>query len=137
MNNELDFNKIEAAIGKMVLACSRVEYELIRLYEKYLPERDYHRDSYFDRYKKAISVANATLTNGDIIAQKLTEMKTIAGYRHLVAHNPVHYSNETGTWHIFDLKNNKKSESLNNLGALSVAANKLSRELSVLLRVNV
>lgn len=133
----MEFNKIEAAIGKMVLACSRVEYELIRLYEKYLPERAYHRDSYFDRYKNTITVAKVSLTNGDMIAKKLTEMKEIAEYRHLVAHNPVHYSNETETWHIFDLKQNKKSVSINNLGALSEAANKLSMELSVLLRVNV
>lgn len=137
MNDELDFNKIEASIGKMVLACSRVEYELIRLYEKYLPERAYHRDSYFYRYNKAINIAKSSLTNGNMIATKLIKMKEFAEYRHLIAHNPVHYTNDTGTWHILDLKQNNKSVAINNLAALSEAANKLSIELSVLLRVNV
>ena len=61
MDDELDFEKWEAAIGKLILACSRVEYELIRLYEKWLPDRVYHKDAYLSRFDKSIGVARRSL----------------------------------------------------------------------------
>lgn len=137
MEEKLNFELWEAAIGKLILACSRVEYEMIRLYEKRIPEVLYHRDSYLNRFDRAIKIAKASLDNGDEISGKLAEMKKFAEYRHLVAHNPIHYSNETDSWHIFDLKNNSKSVQINDLCEIAEEAKSLSIELCVLLRCNV
>jgi hypothetical protein len=134
---EFDFERWEAAIGKVVLACARVEYELIGLYEKWMPDRIYHDDSYEGRYDKAIGVARSSLPKGNEIATNLIEMKKYARYRHLVAHNPIHYSSESDTWKIFDLKNNEIEVSLSELEEISGKAYKLSVQTAVLLRVNV
>ena len=53
MNKELELEKWQAAIGKLIMACSRVEYELMRFYGTKLPERSYYDDSYFDRFDKS------------------------------------------------------------------------------------
>lgn len=137
MEDELDFKRWEAAIGKLILSCSRVEYELIRLYEKHMPDREYHSDGYESRFDKSIGVAKKALNNGEQIAAMLVEMKKVAFYRHLVAHNPMHYSSDTDTWHIFDLKINKDSVSLNELSQLSMSVDKLSSCLATELRINV
>ena len=137
VSNDLDLEEWESAIGKLILACSRVEYELIRLYEKWLPTRVYHKDSYFDRIDKAIGVAKRSLSNGDEIVKFLIEMRKFSEYRHMVAHNPVHYSNETGSWHIFDLKSNSISTCIDGLSSISKDAYIVSVKLAVLLRVNV
>ena len=137
MEDELDFEKWESAIGKLILSCSRVEYELMRLYQKHIPEREYHSDSYESRFDKSIGFAKKTLKNGNVIAAMLVEMKKVASYRHLVAHNPVHYSSYTDTWHIFDLKNNTDSVSLNELLELSKSVNNLSISLAAELRINI
>lgn len=137
MEEELDFDKWEAAIGKIILACSRVEYELSRLYEKWMPGRNYHSDDYLGRFDKSIGVAKKSLPEGGAIAEKLIEMKGYARYRHLVAHNPIHYSSDTDSWHIFDLKDEKSEVDLNDLIELSNKAYETSIDLSALLRVNV
>lgn len=137
IEQDLKFEKWESAIGKLVLACSRVEYELIRLYEKHLPGRDYHKDGYESRFDKSIGVAKSRLECGDRIAEALIVMKKAAHYRHLVAHNPIHYSSETDNWHIFDLKNNEISICLDELIGLSKNISKHSIALSADLRINV
>lgn len=137
MEKELDFEKWEAAIGKIILACSRVEYELSRLYEKWMPDRDYHSDSYLCRYDKAIGVAKESLRESSPIVEKLIEMKRFSRYRHLVAHNPIHYSSKTNSWHIFDLKDEKSEVDLNDLIGISQKIYEVSIDLAVLLRVNV
>lgn len=137
MEKELNFNKWESAIGRLILSCSRVEYELIRLYEKWLPNRTYHSDSYLSRYDKAIGVAKESLNQGEQIASMLIQMRKFAHLRHMVAHNPIHYSTETETWHIFDLKDNKDSIDLQSLLDVSEKIYKLSTLLSYLLRVNI
>ena len=137
MDDELDFEKWEAAIGKLILACSRVEYELIRLYEKWLPDRVYHKDAYLSRFDKSIGVARRSLKNGDTISELLVHMKKAANIRHLIAHNPIHYSSETNDFHIFDLKNNENSVCINELLSISESVGIISTELAVQLRINV
>lgn len=137
MEDELDFEKWESAIGKLILACSRVEYELIRLYEKWLPDRTYHEDDYLSRFDKAIGVAKRSLENGDNISELLIHMKKAANFRHLVAHNPIHYSSETDDFHIFDLKNNEDSVCVNELLSIAESVGIISIELTVQLRINV
>ncbi|MFV1874036.1 MAG: hypothetical protein ACMZ64_12010 [Oleiphilus sp.] len=137
MNDELDFEKWEAAIGKLILACSRVEYELMRLYDKWLPDRVYHEDAYLSRFDKSIGVAKQSLTNGYMIAELLVQMKRAANIRHLVAHNPIHYSSETDSFHIFDLKTNKDSVCLNDLLSISESVGNISIDLACQLRINV
>jgi len=137
MAEDLDFEKWEVAIGKLILACSRVEYEISRLYEKWMPTRNYHADSYLGRYDKAIGVANTSLNRGDLIAERLVEMKKFAEYRHIVAHNPIHYSDETDSWYIFDSKGQKPEVNLNDLISLSARASEVAIYLAVLLRIHV
>lgn len=132
-----DLDKWEIAIGKLILSCSRVEYEIIRLYEKWLPNRSYHSDDYFGRFDKAIGVAKTKLENGQEISEKLVEMRKYAKFRHLIAHNPVHYSNESEEWEIFDLKNEEESVNFSCLVTITQEIYELSVKLAVLLRVNV
>ncbi len=137
IEHDLKFDQWEAAIGKLVLACSRVEYEMIRLYEKHMPDRDFHSDGYESRFDKSIGVAKARFDDGERIAVALIHMKKIASYRHMVAHNPIHYSPETDNWHIFDLKRNEDSISLDELVELSKNVSRHSIALSADLRINV
>jgi hypothetical protein len=137
MNEEINFDKWESSIGRIILSCSRVEYELSRLYEKWMPDRSYYSDDYLSRFDKSIGVAKQSLKNGDNIGRKLIEMKAFSKYRHLVAHNPIHYSSDTGLWHIFDMKDEKIEVDLNDLENIASKAYKTSIDLSVMLRVNV
>lgn len=137
MDDELNFEKWEAAIGKLILACSRVEYELIRLYEKWLPDRSYHDDAYLSRFDNSIGVARRSLENGDSISELLIRMKKAAKIRHLIAHNPIHYSSETDDFHIFDLKNKDGSVCINDLLLIAESVGITSTELSVQLRINI
>ncbi len=137
MDEELNFDKWESSIGKVILASSRVEYELSRLYEKWMPDRSYYSDDYLSRFDKSIGVAKQSLKNGDGIASKLIEMKVFAKYRHLVAHNPIHYSSDTESWHIFDMKDETVVVDLMDLEDIARQAYSLSIELSVMLRVHV
>lgn len=137
IEQDLKFEQWEVAIGRLILACSRVEYELIRLYVKYLPDRDYHKDSYESRFDKSIGVARSKLDCGERIASALVLMKKVAHYRHMVAHNPIHYSLETDNWYIFDLKSNKNSICLDELLELAKNIHKHSIALSADLRLNV
>ena len=137
MDEDLDFDKWEFSIGKIILSCSRVEYELSRLYEKWMPERSFYSDDYLSRFDKSIGVAKNSLKNGDEIARKLIEMKALSKYRHLVAHNPIHYSSNTESWHIFDLKDEIIEVDLNDLGKIAEECWRISIDLSVMLRVNV
>lgn len=137
MSEDLDFCKWESAVGKLILSCSRVEYELMRLYEKHYPEKNYHTDSYEKRFDKSIGFARNHLRDGEEVANMLVNMKQVAFYRHLVAHNPIHYSSVTDNWHIFDLKTNKDSVSLDELVKLSKAVDEFSINLATKLRINV
>jgi hypothetical protein len=137
MDEELDFDKWESSIGKIILACSRVEYELSRLYEKWMLDRSYYSDDYLSRYDKSIGVAKQSLRNGCDIGRKLIEMKAFSKYRHLVAHNPIHCSSDTESWHIFDMKDEKVEVDLNDLEEIARQAYKTSIDLSVMLRVYV
>ncbi len=137
MDEDLDFDKWESSIGKIILSCSRVEYELSRLYEKWMPDRNFYYDDYLSRFDKSIGVAKKSLKNGDEIASKLIEMKAFSRYRHLVAHNPIHYSSNTESWHIFDLKNEIIEVDLSDLEKIAQESWKISIDLSVMLRVNV
>ena len=137
MNNEIDFEKWELAIGKIVLAGSRVEYELIRLYEKHLPERDYFSDGYLDRYDKAIGFCKKSLNDGFLISRRLIEMKKVAELRHLVAHNPIHYYAPDDTWCIFDNKNQEQKITLQELEKEALRLWDISVGLSALLRISV
>ncbi len=134
---DLDFEKWEPAIGKLILACSRIEYELMRLYEKHMPDRDFHADSYESRFNKSIGVAKKSLENGDYIAEFLIFMKRVANFRHLIAHNPIHYCSSTDAWHIFDLKNNENSLSLDEIMSLAKPVDNISSILAAQLRINV
>lgn len=137
MKDELDFDKWESAIGKLILSCSRVEFELLRLYEKWLPSRKYHKDSYIDRFDKAIGVANRSLNQGSDVADLLIAMKKYAKLRHMVAHNPIHYSSSEDAWFIFDLKSGESAINISNLEQEAKLAGALSTRLCILLRVNV
>jgi hypothetical protein len=133
---ELDFEKWQMAIGRLIMACSRVEFELLRFYQQRLPERSYLDDSYLDRFDKAIGVSKRLFDSKTGIAEGLIEKRKIANYRHMVAHNPVHYSNDTDTWHIFDLKNGKDSVTLNDLVSISKEAELTSIRVAGALRVH-
>lgn len=134
-DNELDFEKWQVAIGKLIMACSRVEFELLRFYQLRLPERSYLDDSYLDRFDKAIGVSKKIFDSNMGITEGLIKIRKIANYRHMVAHNPVHYSSDTGTWHIFDLKNGKDSVTLNDLVSISNEAELTSIRVAGELRI--
>lgn len=134
--NELDFEEWQMAIGKLVMACSRVEFELLRFYKLRLPERSYLDDSYLDRFDKAIGVSKKIFDSKMGITKGLIEIRKIANYRHMVAHNPIHYSSDTDTWHIFDLKNGKDSITLNELVSISKQAELSSIQIAGALRTH-
>ena len=133
--NELDFEKWQMAIGKLIMACSRVEFELLRFYQLRLPERSYLDDSYLDRFDKAIGVSKIVFDSEIGVVQGLIKIRKIASYRHMVAHNPVHYSSETDEWHIFDLKSGKYSVTLNDLVSISQEAELTSIRVASALRI--
>jgi hypothetical protein len=140
MNDEVDFQKWECSIGKLILACSRVEYEIMRLYEKWMPNRNYYDDTYEKHFDTSIGVVKDNIQNGEKIADMLISMKQFAAKRHLVAHNPIHYSSaspEAGEFFIFDLKGNELRLSLKELEQDSYEAYCLSIDLCYQLRVNV
>ncbi|WP_350289030.1 hypothetical protein [uncultured Croceitalea sp.] len=134
--NEIDFEKWQMAIGKLIMACSRVEFELLRFYQLRLPERSYLEDSYLDRFDKAIGVSKKMFEPEIGITQGLIEIRKIAIYTHMVAHNPVHYSSETDNWCIFNLKNGKISVTLNDLVSISNDAEVLSIRVAGALRIH-
>ncbi len=134
-NSELDFEVWQLAIGKLIMACSRVEYELLKFYELRLPERSYLNDSYLDRFDKAIGISKRIFDPKTGMVEGLIQMRKIAKYRHIVAHNPVHYSNDTGNWHIFDLKTEEDSVTLNDLVFISEEAELTSIRVAAGLRI--
>ena len=136
MEADLIFEKWEMTIGKLILACARVEYELFRLYNYWIPAKTFHNDNYEKRYDKFIGLVKMKLNN-DTIVNQLIEMKSFVKFRHIIAHNPIHYSNSHNEWRIFDLKNNNKSIPLDELIDISKKANDLSIRLSANLRINV
>lgn len=137
MTEILDFDKWEKLMGKLILSCARVEYELMRLYEFWLPNRKYYEDSYEDRYNKAIGITKEKLGENHTMIEEMIKMKSIALYRHIIAHNPIHFSNEFNEWRIFDLKTNSESINLLELETLANNAELNSIKLSANLRINI
>lgn len=137
MNNILDFEIWEKSIGEIILSCARVEYEMFRLYKLWIPDRNFHDDVYENRYDKAIGVAKEKLGESHSMINQLIKMKKTAKYRHMIAHNPIHFSNEYDDWRIFDLKTNTDSLGLLDLKKIAHEAEMNSIELSTNLRINV
>ncbi|MGI1668867.1 MAG: hypothetical protein K6L74_00945 [Neptuniibacter sp.] len=143
--DELDFEKWEALIGKIILACTKVEYELTRLYEVCLPNRDFHKDDYSGRFDKAIGVAKSRLKNGDVIANMLIEMKKYSKIRHMVAHNPIHYLSQEERkmvsdgceFGILDAKKGGEVVTIKSIEKDATNASNLSNALCSELRINV
>lgn len=135
MSKELNLEEWQQQIGKLIMSCTRVEYELSRLYKIWLSNRNFSDDSYDEKYNKSIGISKLNIGEHHEMIQQLVEMKKIATHRHLVAHNPVHYSNESSTWRIFNLKSNKESIGLFELEVLAERAEILSLKLSANLRV--
>lgn len=135
MSKELNLEEWQQQIGKLIMSCTRVEYELSRLYKIWLSNRNFSDDSYDEKYNKSIGISKLNIGEHHEMIQQLVEMKKIATHRHLVAHNPVHYSNESSTWRILNLKSNKESIGLFELEVLAERAEILSLKLSANLRV--
>jgi hypothetical protein len=142
MEDELDFTRIEAAIGRLILACSRVEYELFRLYQKWIPKHDYFAEKYAKRYNRAIEIARNKLNSADDVVEMLVRMKELTRVRHIVAHNPVHYINagerdELGLhaeFAIVDQKGGQRALSISDMERYAREAYRLSVKLAGALR---
>ena len=137
MTEILDFDIWEKLMGKLILSCARVEYELMQLYKFWLPNRNYYEDSCENRYDKAIGVTKEKLGKNHPMIEEMIKMKSIALYRHIIAHNPIHFSNEHNEWRIFDLKTNSESLNLSELKKLANNAELNSIKLSANLRINI
>tara|TARA_R100001230_G_C5494920_1_gene41126 strand:- start:59 stop:475 length:417 start_codon:yes stop_codon:yes gene_type:complete len=135
MSNQLNLESWKQLIGKLILSCTRVEYELFRLYKNWLPNRQFYDDTYEDKYNKSIGITKEKVGEHNELLEELIEMKKIAKYRHLVAHNPVHYCNKTSSWKIFDLKKEELSIDINDLKDITNRAESLSILLSKNLRI--
>lgn len=145
MDNGVDFDRLEAAIGKLILACSRVEYELLRLYRSWMPSRDYFRDSYAKRYDRAIGEAKQKVGETHEMVEMLISMRKLSSLRHQVAHNPIHHVTSrdreshgiSAEFAIFDQKGSEAPLSLDDLESQAADAYRLSVRLAVSLRTNV
>ena len=137
MREELNFNEWESSIGKLILSYAQVEFELMRLYKIWIPDREYKDETYEERFKKAIGVAKDRLGSEHSTIEYLIKMKRFLPFRHLVAHNPIPYSNQDDDWYIFDLKNQKSKINLNELIKISNDLFFVSLRLCKELRINV
>lgn len=133
----MEFEKWESAIGRLVLSCSIVEFELLRLYEKYLSKRSFYDDSYLNRFDNSIGVVKREFLIGDEIAENLIEMRKMAEYRHLVAHNPVLYDKERECCYIQDQKNGNATIDLSEIIARADYFMILSGEIRFFLQTHV
>ena len=143
MDEDLDFEQWEAAIGKLLMAFARVEYELLQLYKAWLPMRDYFRDSFDQRFDKAIGACKRHLPGNNNVIGLLIKMKQWGRLRHLIAHNPIeaHVYEEGGercvSFFIVDSKGSEERVSLADLRNTSLSAWRASVALAVELRINV
>jgi len=145
MGDALDFDRYETAIGRLILACSRVEYELFRAYQEWLPSRSYFNDRYASRFDRVIESAQERVARPESLVEMLVGMRDLAAIRHLVAHNPIHHV-ATEDRHRFqtpmdfavlDNKGGEQALSLEELEAFADKARSLSIRLAVSLRTQV
>ena len=136
MDARNDFERWQFAIGKLIFSCARVEYEILKLYNKWLPKRDFHKDKFKQKYDVTIGIVKSKFGKEHELVMQLIEMKSYASIRHVVAHTPVHYSHEYYDWRFFDLKSNLISFNILELEKISKKAELDSIILSMNLRVN-
>jgi hypothetical protein len=137
MDDELDFDKWESAVGKIVMSLSRVEGELLMKYESHFSKTKYFKDSFKGRLNKIKELYNAEC--GKSIASDLlfVQVSQATDYRNLVAHNPV-YADITGEmlkFKISTLKQNGISIDLIELKEEAKRISSLCTDFSVLLRI--
>lgn len=89
MENELDFGRWEAAIGKLILSLSRVEGELLLKYESHLSRTKYFNSTFAQRLNKVEELYNSECGKNENATAIFEDIRTIAKYRNLVAHNPI------------------------------------------------
>jgi hypothetical protein len=137
MDEELDFDRWEAAIGKIIISYARVEFELMSKYEEFLPEDNYFKDRFADRLKKIENLYNTECGKNAKASALFKKIKDQAKLRNLVAHNPV-LADVTNGVLTFKIYSARKPTVIYNVVELEQQAQSISNlciNFSVLLRV--
>jgi hypothetical protein len=102
MDDELDFDRWESAVGKIVMSLSRIEGELLMKYESHLSKTKYFNDTFKERISRIHELYNAECGNNSTATSLFKQVSDDIEYRNLVAHNPV-YADTTGDFLKFEI----------------------------------
>jgi hypothetical protein len=116
MDDELDFDRWESAIGKIVLSLSRVEGELLLKYEQSISRTKYFNATLSERLNKIEELYNDECGENDRASSFFEQIRKDIKFRNLVAHNPI-FADMSGEYLVFKITAaNNKSISLNLVG---------------------
>lgn len=90
MDDELDFDRWESAVGKIVMSLSRVEGELLMKYETHFSKTKYFKDSFKERISRVHDLYNAECGTNSTADSLFFQVSEDIEYRNLVAHNPIY-----------------------------------------------
>ena len=107
MDDELDFDRWESAIGKIVMSLSRVEGELLMKYEQHFSKTKYFKDTLKERISRIHELYNAECGKNSQASSLFEQISKDIEYRNLVAHNPV-YADTSGDFLKFEISTLKK-----------------------------
>jgi hypothetical protein len=137
MDDELDFERWESAVGKIVMSLSRVEGELLMKYQSHFSKTKYFKDSLKERLSRIQELYNKECGNSFSATLSFKQVLDDIEYRNLVAHNPV-YADTSGEFLKFKVSTLKNDGISIDLPELECEAKRIWSscvDFNVLLRV--
>jgi hypothetical protein len=107
MDDELDFERWESAVGKIVMSLSRIEGELLMKYETHYSKTKYFKDTFKERISRIHDLYNSECGESSQATILFQQVSEDVEYRNLVAHNPV-YADASGDFLKFEISTLKK-----------------------------
>lgn len=137
MNEELDFNRWELAVGKIVMSLSCVEGELLMKYQCYFSKTKYFDATFNERLSAIRNLYEQECGKCQSAAILFEGVSKATAYRNLVAHNPV-YADVSGDVLKFNISIVKGAPISVDIDTLEKEAERiwsLCNDFSVLLRI--
>ncbi len=137
MDDELDFERWESAVGKIVMSLSRVEGELLIKYQSHFSKNKYFKDSFKERLARIQELYNNECGINLLATSLFEQVSDDIEYRNLVAHNPV-YADMSGEFLKFKVSTLKSDGISIDLPELECEAKRIWSsciDFTVLLRV--
>ena len=135
MDESLDLEQWESAVGKIVTSLARLEGELLLKYESHFSRKKYFDDSLEQRIQR---IENLYEEECGMIASSKNLFSNIREHvklRNLVAHNPVYYDSVSSKFQITNGQSKSKFVNVSELNGLSQKLYSSSLEFTVLLRI--